>query len=158
MNLIINLLCAFVGTLGFTILFNVERRFYLYCGLTGMAGWAAYLAVEQGTSVTAATLVGSLVVVFLSRIFAVWMKCPITIFLVAGIFPLIPGSSIFYMAYYFIAGDYMQAAVKGIDAIKIAFAIVMGIHLIDAIPKEMFCRKYLIERLFKMRGYLQGKR
>lgn len=156
MNLIINLLCAFIGTLGFTILFNVDRRFYLYCGLTGMAGWAAYLAAEPKTSVTVATLIGSLVVVFLSRVFAVWKKCPITVFMVAGIFPLIPGSSVYYTAYHFVTGDYIQAALKGIDAIKISFAIVAGIHLIDAIPREVFYKKYWKDKWIKLRGHLQG--
>lgn len=158
MSFIINLLCAFGGTLAFTILFNIDRTFYLYCGLTGMAGWAVYLAVEPHTSATVATLVGSLVVVFLSRIFSMWKKCPITVFMIAGIFPLIPGSSIYYMAYYFVIGDYIQAALKGIEAIKISFAIVAGIHVIDSIPPKIFKKKYWAELRIKLRGYLQGKR
>lgn len=158
MDVIVNLACAFIGTLGFSVLFNIEKKYYLYCGLTGMAGWAAYLAVERFASVTIATLAGSLVVVLMSRIFSVWKKCPITVFMVAGIFPLIPGSSVYYTAYYFATGDIIEAAIKGIDAIKISFAIVVGIHLIDAIPPKLFRRRYWKDKWTKLTGHLQGKR
>lgn len=151
MDVMINLLCAFVGTACFSILFNIDKKCYMYCGITGMAGWAAYLLVAERTTSTLATLAGSLVVVLISRIFSVWKKCPITVFMVAGIFPLIPGSSVYYTAYYFAVGDLMEAAVKGVEAIKMSFAIVVGIHLIDAIPPKLFRRTY-------WRGLLQGKR
>lgn len=152
MELLINLLLAFGGTLAFTVLFNIDRRYYVYCGLTGMAGWFAYLSTEPFSSVTIATFVGSLVVVFLARIFSVWKRCPITVFMIAGIFPLIPGSSIYYAAYYFVTGDFIEAALKGIDAIKISFAIVAGIHLIDAIPRKVFHRRYWKEKLLKRKN------
>lgn len=142
MEIIANLLCAFFGTLGFTILFNVHRRFYICCGLTGMAGWAAYLAARGMTTAPIASLAGALVVVLLSRIFAVWRKCPITVFLVAGIFPLIPGSSVYYTAYYLVTNNFDMAAQKGIESIKIAFAIVVGIVFVLSIPREFFSINY----------------
>lgn len=143
MNLITNLLCAFLGTLGFTILFNVQKRFYFCCGITGMAGWACYLAVtEVSSSPAVASFFGSLVVVLLSRVFAVWKKCPITVFLISGIFPLIPGSSVYYTAYYLVTNSLEMAAVKGLESVKIAFAIVAGIIFVVSIPKEWFQLKY----------------
>lgn len=138
MSVVTSLICAFFGTLGFTILFNVHRRFYVCCGLTGMTGWAAYLAVSEFTTAPIASLAGALVVVLLSRYFAVWKKCPITVFLVAGIFPLIPGSSVYYTAYYLVTNSLELAAQNGIEAIKIAFAIVVGIVFILSVPKEFF--------------------
>lgn len=138
MEVVTSLVCAFFGTLGFTILFNVHRRFYICCGLTGMVGWAAYLAAAKVTTVPVASLAGALVVVTLSRYFAVWKKCPITVFLVAGIFPLIPGSSVYYTAYYLATNSLELAAQNGIQAIKIAFAIVAGIVFVLSIPKEFF--------------------
>lgn len=143
MNIVVNLICAFFGTLGFTILFNVHKRFYICCGLTGMVGWACYLAVaEFSASPAVASFFGSLAVVLLSRIFAVWKKCPITVFLVSGIFPLIPGSSVYYTAYYLVTNSLDMAAIKGIESLKIAFAIVAGIIFVVSIPREWFQLKY----------------
>lgn len=138
MEIVTSLICAFFGTLGFTILFNVHRRFYVCCGLTGMAGWAAYLAAAEFTTAPMASFAGALVVVLLSRSFAVWKRCPITVFLVAGIFPLIPGSSVYYTAYYLVTNSLELAAQSGIQSIKIAFAIVVGIVFVLSLPKEFF--------------------
>lgn len=157
MDIIIDLLCAFVGTLAFSVLFNIDKKYYIYCGFTGMVGWAAKCIIESHTTDTIGTLAGALVVVLISRIISVWKKCPITIFMVAGIFPLIPGSSIYYTAYYFGIGDFAEAAVKGISAIKTSFAIVVGIHLIDAIPPKLFRKSYWKEKWIKLRVHLQRK-
>ena len=45
-------------------------------------------------------------------------KCPITIFLVSGIIPLVPGAGIYYTAYYLVTGQMSLAAVKGLEAVK----------------------------------------
>lgn len=142
MNLIINLLCAFAGTLGFSILFNVHKKFHLYCGLAGMSGWLGYLLFIERTSPAVATFFGALVVVLMSRAFSVWKRCPITVFLISGIFPLIPGSSIYYTAYYLVTNSLEMAAVKGVESIKIAFAIVAGIVFVVSVPRKWFNLKY----------------
>ena len=38
-------------------------------------------------------------------LFAILLKTPVTVFLLTGIFPLVPGAGIYYTAYYFIQGE-----------------------------------------------------
>jgi len=133
-----NILCSFVGTLMFSILFNVHSKYYVYCGLTGMAGWVTYCLLIPYVTPELATFLGTIVVVLLSRILAVWRRCPITVFLISGIFPLIPGTSVYYTAYYFVMNDLDMAVDKGIMALKLAFAMVLGIVFIVSIPREFF--------------------
>ena len=90
---------SFLATLAYAVLFNVPKQYYTACGITGMAGWLLYLAMCQVTTVALASFVGTLAVVLISRIFTVRKKCPITIFLVSGIIPLVPGAGIYYTAY-----------------------------------------------------------
>lgn len=142
----INMVSSFTGTLMFSVLFNVPRRFYLCCGLTGMAGWLCYLSVVNHTSVTTASFIGTLVVVLMSRTLAVWKKCPITVFLVSGIFPLIPGAGVYFTAYNLVIGNLAAAALKGVESVKIAFAIVLGIVFVVSIPKQWFQVAYWKER------------
>lgn len=137
-----NILCSFFGTLAFSILFNVHRRFYVCCGLTGMAGWLMYCLVIEYGSVTIASFLGTIVVVLLSRILAVWKRCPITVFLISGIFPLVPGASVYYTAYYFVTNNLQLATQKGITSLKIAFAIVLGIVFVVSIPRQWFKISY----------------
>ena len=55
-----------------------------------------------------------------------------------GDFPLIPGTSVYYTAYYFVMNDLNMAVDKGIMALKLAFAMVLGIVFIVSIPREFF--------------------
>ena len=137
-----NLICSFVGTLAFSIVFNVPRRFYFYCGLTGMTGWLAYCILVSNMSPTVATFFSTMVVVLMSRILAVWRKCPITIFLISGILPLVPGTSIYYTTFYFMRNSLREAADTGLSALKFAFAIVLGIVFIVVIPRQFFSIQY----------------
>lgn len=137
-----NMFCSFLGTITFSVLFNVPRRFYLCCGLTGMAGWLCYCAAVNPTSITTATFLGTVLVVLMSRMLAVWKKCPITVFLVPGIFPLIPGASVYYTVFNVVQGNLAEAAGRGMSAIKIAFAIVLGIIFVVSIPKQWFQVNY----------------
>ena len=133
---------SFLATLSYAILFNVPKQYYTACGITGMAGWLLYLAMCQVTTVALASFVGTLAVVLISRILTVRKKCPITIFLVSGIIPLVPGAGIYYTAYYLVTGQMSLAAVKGLEAVKIAFAIVLGIIFVVSIPRDAFQIRY----------------
>ena len=97
-------------------------------------------------SAAVASFLGALVVVLISRMLTVKMKCPITIFLVSGIFPLVPGAGIYYTAYYLVTNQLALAAQKGLESVKIAFGIVLGIVFIVSIPREAFQIKYWRQR------------
>ncbi|MEF9944956.1 MAG: threonine/serine exporter family protein [Lachnospiraceae bacterium] len=140
--MIANLILPFLGTIAFSILFNVDRRFYFCCGLTGAMGWICYCFANQYATPAICSFLGTIVVVFLSRIFAVWKKCPITVFLISGIFPLVPGAAVYFTAYNLVTNHLTLAAEKGIGAMKIAFAIVIGIVFVISLPKKWFFISY----------------
>lgn len=127
MELIMNLICAFIGTFAFSILFHVPKRFYAGCAFAGMSGWISYYLLSPLLSFELAAFFGTVVVVLLSRIFAIKKKCPMTVFLVAGIFPLVPGGNVYQMVYYITTNELGIAAQKGIVSLKVAFGIVLGI-------------------------------
>ena len=139
-----NLFCSFAGTIGFAIMYNVPKKYYIGCGVTGMAGWIVYLLVSGMNYVSAAvgSFFGAFIVVLISRMLSVKMRCPITIFLISGILPLVPGAGIYNTVYYIVTNQLTQAALKGIESLKIAFAIVMGIVIVVSIPRDVFHKIY----------------
>ena len=153
-EIIANVLCPFIGTVGFAVLYNVPKRYFISCGMTGMAGWLVYLFVAKFTilSSAVASFFGTVVVVLISRMLTVRLKCPVTVFLVSGIFPLVPGAGVYYTAYYLVMEQLNLAAERGLEAFKIAFGIVLGIAVVLAVPREFFQpgswrqRKYRIRR------------
>ena len=139
MSIILQTIVAFFATVSFAVLFQVPRHQYFWSGITGSLGWLCYLLVNQGyDSVVIASFAATLALTAVSRFFAVWRKTPITIFLICGIFPLVPGAGIYYTAYYFIIGDNAMAAAKGTETLKIAVAITLGIVIILSIPQKIF--------------------
>ena len=140
--IIIDFILAYVGTIAFSHLFNVPKKHYAYCGLVGALGYLCYCLVNEKTSATFATFIATMLVVLASRILTILRKCPITIFLISGIFPLVPGASVYNTAYYFVMNDLEQAVMWGINSLKIAFSIVLGIVFIVSIPRQRFTREY----------------
>lgn len=128
------------------VMFQVPRRFYIGCGITGSVGWMMYKFASVYCSVAAASFVGTVCAVLVARMLTVRLKCPITIFMISGIITLVPGAGIYFTAYYLVTNQFAMAAAKGIGAIKVAFGIVLGIVCIVSVPREVFQKEYWVER------------
>ena len=128
-------LLAGTGTLSFAILFACPRRSLPTCALVGAVGWFVYeLCVMLGLDTAAASLLAVIPLTILTRVFAILQKTPVTVFLLSGIFPLVPGAGIYYTAYYFIQGNNALALSNGISTFKVAVALAVGISLVLSIP------------------------
>lgn len=138
--MIIQVIAAAVGTMAFALLFGVPRKYYLSCGLIGGTGWFLYLFMTKRMGMTAveATFLATVIVVLMSRFTAVKERCPATIFSVPGIFPLIPGGGIYWTAHYIVLNQYNMALESGIEAVKAAFALVLGIIVVFELPQKIF--------------------
>lgn len=138
-DFIIQFVVAIFATVGFAIIFNAPKRELLFCGFTGAVAWLVYyiLTVTESIGVVAASLIASIILTIIARIFAVVRRNPVTVYLMAGIFPLVPGAGIYYTAYYMISGS-DQFGAKGIETLEIALAIVFGIIFGSAIPQIVF--------------------
>jgi uncharacterized membrane protein YjjB (DUF3815 family) len=127
----VQLVAAFIGTVSFAVLFGVPREFYWKCGVVGMAGWLAYLMSVRYLPVGPAggTFIAATLVAVLSMAAARLYKCPSTVFLICGIFPLIPGAGVFWSSYFVVSTQMDSALDAGFTAVKITLAIVLGIVL-----------------------------
>ena len=137
-----SILYAIIGTIALSVLVGVPSRCYPYCGLIGGSGWMVYILMQNVWNMGAGTaaLLATMVVLIFSRIAAIWKRCPVTIFLVSGIFPLVPGAGIYWTAYYIVTNQLQLAAQTGYEAIKIAAAIVLGIVFVFELPQILFLK------------------
>ena len=132
-------IAAMLGTMAFTILFQAPKKEVIYCMVNGGVGWLVYLIIVKfGLSATIASLGATIVLTIVSRLLSALRRCPATIFLVTGIFTLVPGAGIYYTAYYLIMNELSLSSQKGIETFKIAGAIVLGIIFGFAIPQSWF--------------------
>lgn len=138
----VQVIASFIGTAAFAVLFGVPRKFYATCGLVGALGWALYMVLARYAylGITISTVLATMLVTLSAREAAVLLRCPSTVFLLCGIFPLIPGAGVFWTTYYIVSNQLPQALSSGFSAIKVAIAIVLGIVLVSEFPVH-FSRK-----------------
>lgn len=137
--ILIQFIISMLATISFAVLFNAPKKEILNCGITGAVGWIVYyLITTNDMSNVLASVVASFCLTILARGFAVVRKNPVTVYLLAGIFPLVPGAGIYYTAYYLFIGDNAMSGAKGLETLYIAGAIVFGIIFGFGIPQSWF--------------------
>ena len=133
---------AFFATLGFSFVFHVPKRHLFWVSLIGGSGWLFYdLCLYHGVSKVIACFVGACIVALMSDIFSRVFKEAATIFLIAGILPLVPGAGMYYTMLYTINGELDLAAQTGIQTLFMAGAIATAIFVINPIVGAFFALK-----------------
>ncbi len=132
-------LICFAATLSFAILFSAPKSELFFCGLTGAIGWMVYLVfLAFHDSIPLSNLTATFALTVLCRLIASLRKNPVTVYLISGIFPLVPGAGIYYTSYYFIMNDMSHCSSYGMHTVKVAGAIVLGIIFGFALPQAWF--------------------
>lgn len=141
--IIVQFIVSMVATISFAVLFNAPKKEIPFCGLTGAIGWTVYytLTANEINSVFA-SLIATFCLTIFTRCFAVARKNPVTVYLLPGIFPLVPGAGIYYTAYYLFMGNTQMSGAKGLETLEIAGAIVFGIIFGFGIPQKLFYRLF----------------
>lgn len=141
-SLFMQAIAAFVGTVGFSVIFGVPRKNYVQTAIVATIGWVAYLALFRFTVLGPAisTFVATVIVASLARVFASWFRTPSTIYLIPGVFPMIPGGGIFWTTFFLVSSRLGLALHAGMLALEVTAAIVLGIVLVSALPKKLFYR------------------
>lgn len=135
----VQFIVSMLATLSFAVLFNAPKKQLLFCGLTGAIGWVVYLlSFHAGTSSAVANMIATFSLTLISRVIASLRKTPVTVYLIAGIFPLVPGAGIYYTSYHFIMNEMSQFSQAASDTLKIAGAIALGIVFGFALPQTWF--------------------
>ena len=139
---------AFLGTVAFSVLFSVPKEHYPLCGTIGGLGWLICWICTNPFHMSAVTgsFIATVFIVTASRIGSTVRKCPVTLFLIAGIFPLVPGIGIYRTVYYTLMQESAQSLYYGRQTLGIALAMVLGIVFVFEIPQKTINR---VNRIFK---------
>ena len=124
---------AFIAIFSFAIMLETPKKYLPYAGIVGAIGWLVYLLMlAKSPNEILATFLSALAIALVSQIFARVLKLPVTVFLVAGILPTVPGAGMYRIVYYFIQNDMDMAAHYLALTLELAGAIAIGIFLVDA--------------------------
>lgn len=148
MDLILNwclqTVVSFVASAAFSIIFHSPSRHVIAAGLTGAFGWLIYIILmHYGTDTVTASFFATVGLSALARMFSFKRKAPVTIFLITGIFPLVPGIGIYQTGYSLFMSDTINTARLGLQTIEIAVVMALGMGIVLSMPQILFSFKRL---------------
>ncbi len=136
MTLLAHAIGSFGAVVTLGLIFCVPRRFLIRAGLVGAAGWCIDQALlSAGAHEMSAMFVSAMLAAVISHLFARRFKAPVTIFLVPGILPLVPGVGMYRIAYAVFQEDNATASHYFIYTLQMAAMIAIAIFVTDTFFK-----------------------
>lgn len=130
---------SFIITFGFGILFNIKGKKLLFAALGGGLSWYCYsLPLSLGLSEVSSLFISALVFSTYSEVLARICKTPVTSFVICALFPLVPGSGMYYTMLATINGDLQNAVHLGINTLANAGTLALGVIFISTITSLIF--------------------
>ena len=130
METVVSLISALLGSLGFALIFHVNRRFLATASLGGMLAWGVYLLISGvAAGLFLPTFAASAFACVWSETLARIKKTPANQYLIVGLLPLIPGSSLFYAMQSLMQQDAVQARAHGFELAMYTLGIAAGVSL-----------------------------
>lgn len=130
----IQILMAFLGTVGFSIFFNIRKIRLLLVGIGGALGWAAFLLINYCTqNEVVALFLASVLVSAMAEVLARVVKTPGTVLLIPMLIAEIPGGNLFYTMSNLVQGkealfqSYLKLVLKEAAAIAVGIMVVTSI-------------------------------
>lgn len=142
LSLLLQVGSAFLGVVSLAVLFHVPKKYLLFAGLTGAGGWLVELIAmnRTGNAVMTAFLSASFVAV-LSQLLARIFKAPVTVYLIPGILPLVPGVGMYRMVYYLLQENGPDASYYFSYTLQVAGMIALAVFLVDSCFKVLYRKK-----------------
>lgn len=145
-QMVIEVLTAMVGALGFGLWFHMSGGRLLAITLGGAANWGFYLlGMAVYADRVAAFFVAALATAVLAELLARLMKTPVITLLVPMLVPLVPGGDLYYTTLALVQGDMAAFARYGSMFIREAGAISFGVILV-ACAVQTACRLWTLLR------------
>lgn len=132
--MMLQIIGAYLATIALAVYLGVPKRFRLSVGLVGAIGWFVYLILGQGEEhLVLRTFASAMAISLVSHIFARVRKAPVTIFLISGILPLVPGTGMYRTVYQMIIGNRTLAGIYFSQTLQIAGVIALAIFIMDSV-------------------------
>ncbi len=124
---IVQLIMGGLGSIGFGIMFNLNRRYLPAAALGGVLGWFVYLVTYYwlGTVLMPNLLAGCAAAIY-AEILARTYNAPSTPFFIISAIPLIPGRGLYYCMNAVVHNDLALAQQYGRDTFLVALGISGG--------------------------------
>lgn len=140
LQILINLAFSYLASVSFALTINVPHRVLHLAGISGVCGWMTYwLAARMGLGRMLSNLLGAFLIGILSLLFARLKKCPVTVFDIPALVPLVPGVPAYQAIRALVNGQFAAGEAALLRVAIVTCAIALGI-LLSTMVSEIFYR------------------
>lgn len=130
-EIILQLIMAFVGSFGFSMVFRLRKNLWMAASLGGVFCWGGYLlALHLTGHIFASGLIASALAAVYADILASRKRAPTPLFLIPSVVPLIPGSTLYYTMSAAVQGNAEEVSIYGSLTLQYALSIAAGICIV----------------------------
>ena len=148
LEIVINVVFSYASSVGFALTINVPHRALNLAGISGIIGWMGYwFAAGAGPGRMLSNLIGAFIVGILGLLFARVKKCPVTVFIIPALVPLVPGVPAYQAVRALVNGNVFEGEASLLRVAIVTCAIALGI-LLSTMITEMF---YKTKRYFYLK-------
>ncbi|MCI8526061.1 MAG: threonine/serine exporter [Oscillospiraceae bacterium] len=138
----VQLLTAFLGAMGFAILYHIRGIRLWAASLGGLLSWGFYLWVEHlGGSVLIVNILAAAFSAAYAEVLARILKSPATIFVIPAVIPLVPGGALYYAMYSAVTGDAAALSRYSYETWNAAMGIAIGIAGVTSVCHLLAVRR-----------------
>lgn len=131
--MIVQIFGAFVAVYTMSVVMNLPKKFLWMAGSIASVSWLVYLIfTDYEAGLGFSTFMATAVSAFISHLLARRQKAPVTMFLIPGILPLVPGVNTYRIAYHLIQKNYAKASFYLNATLTVAGMIAIAIFVIDS--------------------------
>lgn len=142
LSVLLQVVSAFLGVISLAVLFHVPRKYLLPAGLTGAGGWLIELLVmNQTENAMMSAFLSAVFVAVISQLLARIFKAPVTVYLVPGILPLVPGVGMYRMVYYLLQENGESASYYFAYTLQVAGMIALAVFVVDSFFRVLYRRR-----------------
>ncbi len=142
LELSVHFIVCSIASSAFAVFYSPPYKHLIWAGVTGGFGWVIYMIfAHYGIDTGFSSFFATVALTALSRALAYHRKAPITIFLIPGIIPLVPGIAIYQTGYNMFMSESSKAISYAASTFSIAIAIALGMALTLSLPQVFFSFK-----------------
>ena len=136
LSLVKTFISSFFATLGFGVLFNVNKKDLFWASFTGAVGGLFYkLCILYGYGEYISNFVGAVALSICAELLARKFKNPVTTYVVCALIPLVPGGLLYTMMVQAMRGSTVSAMSTLFMTLAIAGTLAVGVLIVSTFFK-----------------------
>lgn len=140
LQIVIQIVFAFLATVGFAVIINNPKRALIACGFVGASGWIVYWSLFNiGFGRVLSNFTAAFIAGLLGLIFARSKKMPAILFNIPALVPLVPGATAYQAVRTMVIGNMDQAVHLTVVVALVTGAIAMG-YMVAQIVNDTYLK------------------